>query len=552
MRAGEELVEDCSATATPYEPPHAPAHVRRAATVPASPSPASGGSAAATAAPTLDDTDATTGEPGADDTAAPASAPATTGGGTTSGPRDPATTEPTSDPAEHPAPSEGLFGPTNRAFTVGIVTVMTMFAFEGIGVATAMPVVARALDGLGSYAWAFNGYVVASLVAMVAAGEWCDRSGPRPALLVGVSLFGAGAVVSGLAWAMPVLVAGRLVQGLGGGMAIVAVYVVIGRQYADDIRPKAFALLAAAWVLPAIVGPVIAGFLTDHVSWRAVFLLVPVLVAPPMLVLAPRLARLGGALGEAQPRRGRLRLAVVAAAGLALLQEAGTRLGVVGLLLAVVGAALVVPSLDRLLPKGALRFARGLPTVVMMRGLLAGTFFAGEAFVPLALQTIRGVPTAQAGLILTVGAVGWAVGSQAQGRLYGRVPRAALVQAGAVLSAVCMLTMPFAMLGEVPWWTAGISWFLGASGMGLCFGAIATLTLELSEPQDQGVNSAALQVCDSVGSVLFIGIAGAIYAAAVAAGAVTGWTFAEIWLVMGAVAAIGAVLARRIGRPTLA
>jgi hypothetical protein len=126
------------------------------------------------------------------------------------------------------------------------------------------------------------------------------------------------------------------------------------------------------------------------------------------------------------------------------------------------------------------------------------------------------------------------------------------VQAGAALTAVCMLTVPLAMVPSVPWWTAGISWFIGACGMGLCFGAIATLTLELSEPQDQGTNSAALQVCDSVGSVVLIGAAGAIYAAAVAAGSVTGRTFAEIWLLLGVIAAIGAVLATRIGRPTLA
>jgi hypothetical protein len=88
--------------------------------------------------------------------------------------------------------------------------------------------------------------------------------------------------------------------------------------------------------------------------------------------------------------------------------------------------------------------------------------------------------------------------------------------------------------------------------MGLCFGSIATLTLELSEPQDQGTNSAALQVCDSVGSVVLIGAAGAVYAAAVASDSVTGWTFAEIWLGLGAIAAIGTVLAGRIGRPTLA
>jgi MFS family permease len=436
--------------------------------------------------------------------------------------------------------------------TVGIVAVMTMFAFEGIGVATAMPVVAHALDGLGAYAWAFNGYVVSSLVAMVVAGEWCDRAGPRAPLLTGVSTFATGALLAGAAWSMPVLVLARVVQGLGGGLAIVSIYVVIGRAYPEELRPKAFALLSAAWVVPAIVGPFVAGFLTDYLSWRAVFWLVVPFVLPPLVLLAPRLQRLGGSLTDAVPRRGRVRLAVVAAAGLALLQEAGTRRGVVGLALAVVGVALVVPALNRLLPPGALRFARGLPTVVMMRGVLAGTFFAGEAFVPLALQTVRGVPTVLAGLVLTVGALGWAVGSQAQGRLYGRVPRSALVQAGAALTAVCMLTVPVAMLPSVPWWTAGISWFIGACGMGLCFGAIATLTLELSEPQDQGTNSAALQVCDSVGSVVLIGAAGAIYAAAVAGGSVTGWTFAEIWLLLGVIAAIGAVLATRIGRPTLA
>ena len=448
-------------------------------------------------------------------------------------------------------PAETLWSPRLRAMTAGILTVITMFAFEGIGVATAMPRAAEALDGLGSYAWAFNGYVVASLVAMVVAGEWCDRSGPRPALLAGVGVFGLGAVIAGLAWSMPVLVVGRLVEGLGGGAAIVAVYVVIGRAYPERLRPKAFAAIATAWVVPAIVGPFVAGTLTDHLSWRAVFLVVPFFVIPPMLVLGPRLARLGRAHADAVRRRGRIRLALVASIGLALLQEAGTRRGWVGLVLLVVAVALVIPALQRLLPAGALRFARGLPTVVMMRGLLAGCFFAGEAFVPLALQTVRGLTSAQAGLILTVGALAWAVGSQAQGRLYGRVPRQALVQTGAALVAVCMATMPLCLISTLPVWVCGLSWFVGATGMGLCFGAIATLTLELSEPQDQGANSAALQVCDSVGSVVLIGIAGAVYAAAETASDVRPATFATIWLIMAGVALAGAVLAARIGRPTL-
>jgi MFS family permease len=440
-------------------------------------------------------------------------------------------------------------GPQYRAFTVGVVAVMTMFAFEGIGVATAMPVIARALDGLDTYAWAFNGYLVASLVAMVASGEWCDREGPRRPLLVGVTLFGTGALLAGAAWSMPVLIAARVVQGLGGGLGIVAVYVVIGRAFPDDLRPRAFALLSAAWVLPAIVGPLVAGFLTDYVSWRAVFWFVVPFVIPPMVLLAPRLARLGGALADRPTRASRVPYAVAAAVGLALLQEAGTTRGATGVVLAVLGLGLLIPTVRLLLPPGALRFAPGLPTVVMMRGLLAGAFFAGETFVPLALQTIRGVSTAQAGFTLTVGAVAWAAGSQVQGRLYGRVPRARLVQVGGALVGVCMATMPISMVTSVPFWVAGFSWFVGAAGMGLCFGAIGTLTLELSEPEDQGINSAALQVCDSTGSVVFIGAAGAIYGTALAAGAVSARTFTTIWWVMAAVAFTGAVLAARIGRP---
>jgi MFS family permease len=445
--------------------------------------------------------------------------------------------------------ADGLMSPAYRAFTIGVVAVMTMFAFEGIGVASAMPTVARALDGLGSYAWAFNGYIVAGLVAMVVAGEWCDRSGPRSPLTLGISLFATGAFVAGASWSMPVLVLARAVQGFGMGLAIVSVYVVIGRAFPDHLRPRAFAILSAAWVLPAIIGPLVAGFLTDHFSWRWVFWAVVPFVVPPLLLLVPRAAEFGAAAGDGPPRRGRIRVAVVAAAGLAMLQQAGTIRGLAGAGLAVVGLVLLLPSLRHLLPAGALRLARGLPTVVVMRGILAGAFFAGEAFVPLALQTERGVSTAQAGAVLTVGAVGWALGSQVQGRLYGRMPRHRLVQTGAVLVSLCLATVTFSLVPSVPYWVAVVSWIIGAAGMGLAFGAVGTLTLELSEPEDQGANVAALQVCDSVGSVVFVGIAGAIYGRALDAGAVTAATFTTIWLVMALVAAGGAVAAARIARP---
>jgi predicted MFS family arabinose efflux permease len=409
-----------------------------------------------------------------------------------------------------------------------------------------MPVAARDLDGLSSYSWAFNAYVVTSLVGMVLAGTHCDRHGPRLSLTVGVVVFAAGAALAGLAPTMDLLIAGRAVQGLGGGAAIVAVYVVMARAYDEALRPRAFTLLSAAWVLPSIVGPFVAGWLSDQVTWRAVFLLVPAFVLPPLIVLGSVLPRLGGGDPDAAGRRGRTRAALVAALGLALLQDGLLRLGWWGAVEGLVGAAVLVPALRLLLPAGALRLARGLPTTVLMRGLLSGGFFAAEVFVPLALIQERGVSTTQAGLVLTAGAFGWLGGSLVQGRLPGDRDRSATVRIGSLLGLVAVATLPLSLLPGLPAGLAMASWVVGATGMGLSFPSIAVQTLRLSPPEQQGVNSSALQLADSTLSVVALGITGAVYGAAAAAGTVTAATFVTLWGIAAAILLAAAWAAGRM------
>ena len=133
-----------------------------------------------------------------------------------------------------------------------------------------------------------------------------------------------------------------------------------------------------------------------------------------------------------------------------------------------------------------------------------------------------------------------------QGRLYARLPKGRLVEIGAVFVAGCLSWACLSLVPSLSFWVIIPGWMIGAMGMGMSFGSIGSLVLELSPPEDQGANVASLQVCDSVGSVLLVGLAGAIYGAALAAGAVTSWTFITIWLVMAAIALTGAVLARRI------
>jgi MFS family permease len=437
-----------------------------------------------------------------------------------------------------------LRGHGSRRLLFGIVSVVLLIAFEAMAVATAMPRAVAELHGIPFYAWAFSSYVVTSLFAMVVAGEMCDARGPMRPLVGGVLLFTVGLLVAGTAVNMPAFVLGRATQGLGGGAVIVALYVVVGRAFDDSLRPRVFAIMSSAWVLPSIVGPALAGFVADRLSWRWVFLGVSVLVVPALLVMLPSLPALDG--GSPTGRVGRRRAALMAAVGVACLQYAGQRLDAVAIGFLVVGVLLVVPTVPRLLPRGTLRFARGLPTVIAMRGVLAGAFFGAETFVPLMLVTERHLSATLAGLALTGGAVGWSAGSWYQGRPQTRLSRDELVRTGALFVALGIVGVALVLLPRVPTWTAGVAWTFGGVGMGLGMASVAVLMLQLSPPSEQGASSAALQVSDALFSAVFIGLGGVVFAFALRHHADPRWALAVVDAVMVVLALVGVRMAHRV------
>ena len=448
------------------------------------------------------------------------------------------------------ATSASVWSGELRRLTAGIIALILLIAFEAMAAATAMPVAVRSLNGLAAYSWAFNGFLVASLLAMVVSGEVCDQSGPKRPVVVGVALFIARPR-RGRARDLDARVRARPGHpGAGGGAVIVAVYVVVGRSYDAGLRPRVFAAMSAAWVLPSVVGPVVAGAVADHLTWRLVFLGVPVLVLPAAWLLLPRLPgpqEAGGADGP--PRTGHKRAAVAAAVGVTALQEAGHRLDWVGAVLAVVGLALLGPALHRLLPRGTVRFAAGLPATIGMRGLLAGAFFGAEAFVPLMLVSERGLSTTMAGLSLTGGALGWAAGSWFQGHPGSEWPRHRLVRLGCVAVALGVGAVVLVLMPAVPPGLAAAAWVVGGLGMGVAMASVSVLLLELSPPQEQGANSAALQLSDALGGVLAIGFAGSVYAYAHAQPGPDTVAFGVIFASMAVLALTGSLLAARL-RPT--
>ncbi len=438
----------------------------------------------------------------------------------------------------------GRYGP----LSIGIVSLITLLAFEAIGTATVMPVAATELDALGSYTWAFNAFVVASLFAMVVGGLWSDSTGPRGPLTAGVISLCIGAVVAGTAFNLATLVLGRALQGIGGGLVIVGVYVLIARAFPVDLRAKAFSVLAAAWIVPSLVGPVIAGWLTDVITWRAVFWIVPVLVVLPALLLYPRLSAYQGGTPQASTRR-RLAAGLVATLALVAVQDGVLRLNVAGGVEAVLGFVVLIASVRYLLPTGALKFRRGLPTSVMMRGLIASAFFSAEVFVPLAMVETRGLTVTQAGLILATAAMMWATGSYVQSRLPGDLDRSQAVRIGAAIVTVSLLTLPASVLTDLPPWIAAVSWAIGAFGMGLSIPSASVQVMRLSPESDLGQNSSAIQIVDSVMSVVVISLLGLGHAMAVASGGATATTYALLWCASATVSAAAALVASRMRPP---
>ncbi|MFF2028953.1 MFS transporter [Arthrobacter sp. NPDC058192] len=493
-------------------------------------------------------------------------------------------TDPPARPESVPEPA-GIFHRSYLLVTLGACALVFLAAFESLAVTTIMPLVSRELDGAGLYALAFAGPLATGVIGMVAAGNWSDRRGPVGPLLAAVAMFVLGLLIAGTAAAMPVLVSGRLVQGLGGGALTVALYVVIARVYPPVLHAKIFAAFSAAWVIPSLVGPFAAGMVAQLASWHWVFLGVVGLVVPALLMTVPALRGLratprpaatalpevppdpasdpaadpaprargtagsAGDAGRVRPAGGAARLAWAVLAAVAVL---GLNLsaqipsaevpGASGTLAAAaVGVALV--AVRPLTPRGTLTARRGLPSVILVRGLVAAAFFGAEVYLPYLLVERYDFAPTLAGLTLTGGAIAWAAASAIQGRLGPRLGHRRAVRIG---SALVLGAIVLALVTTVLAWPAGVAimgWIFAGGGMGLMYPRLSVVTLALSTEETEGFNSSAMSISDSLGGALALAATAIVFTAATTTAA----SFAGVFALTAAIGVAAVAVAPRVG-----
>ena len=234
------------------------------------------------------------------------------------------TTSGTAAPTHAPEAPVRLLARANLPVVVGVVALVTLAAFENRAVSTILPTVVRQLDGWALFGASTGATLVTFTVAMAWSGGWTDRAGPRPVLLWGMAAFVVAQVVSALAPTMAVFVAGRAASGAAEALIDTALMVLVAQALPEALRAKVFASFAAAWILPSLLGPSLAGAIDAVWGWRVVFV-APLLVVPVALALlrpALRRTHAGGATttdaGAAASERRRVAAALLLAVGLAV------------------------------------------------------------------------------------------------------------------------------------------------------------------------------------------------------------------------------------------
>ena len=396
-----------------------------------------------------------------------------------------------------------LFAPDLRRLTIGTIVLLGCNAFEIVGAATAMPAVLDDIGGVGLYGAAVAAPLVASVFAAPMGGRLADRWGTLRPLIAALSVFTAGLVATSLADTMTLVVAGRFLQGLGAGATLTLQLVIIARYYPVHLRPLILAVVSSVFVIPGLVGPLIAATLADTVGWQWIFggiipvlalcavLLIPEIIRRPMLDTTPDDGEANGPIwGPA-----------ALAAGLAVIVLAGAAENPAWLLVIPVGLALLIPGARVTVPAGTWTAKAGMPAVVACALAACASYLTTENFLPLLLRQLRGSTILEAGLPLTVAAFFWTFGAWYQARLApARRPNAAAL--GGLVSAAGLVLAASLVFDAVPYWLAYPATAMGSFGCGLAFTICQSIAVEWAPPGREGSATATVQLANLLGAAL--------------------------------------------------
>ena len=416
-----------------------------------------------------------------------------------------------------------------------------MAAIQVSIVAAIMPAVSHDLHGIAFYGLVFSGYSLAGLAATPLAGYLADRYGPGRPFAITTAVFVVGSVLCGLAPSMALLAAARVVQGWGGAALYTIAYGAIAKAYPESGRARMLALLAAVWVVPGLVGPGFGAIVTETIGWRWCFFSLLPIVTVALVMAYPDLVKLGrGAARGAPPWQ----WPVVLATGTGLLVTGLAERPPLGLVLDLMGLALFVPAVRRVLPAGTFRLRHGLPATVMAGLLVYLAFYVGFNFLPLLITQYSHRSLLEAGFAVTAVNLTWPIGSWWQATVAERYSKRLLTGVSSLVLGLSLVAVSLVVVG-LPLVAAYAAWAIGGAAIGVGSQALYLIAAESAPQGNETVAIAALMTTNRLGISLGTGLGGALIAIAAASGSLN----VGLGLIFGLAAIAGlaaALLARRM------
>ena len=401
---------------------------------------------------------------------------------------------------------------------IALMLSTSLVALDSTIVATAVHSIVASLGGLAEFPWLFSVYLLAQAVSVPIYGKLADLIGRKPLMLLGIGLFLAGSVASGLAWNMTVLIAFRAVQGLGAGAVQPIAMTIAGDIYTVAERAAVTGYLSSVWGISAIVGPTVGGFFSEYVSWRWIFFV----NVPVCLLAAWMLMRSFHEKVERRRHRIDVTGAVLITGGCTLLilavleggeawawgSVAGVGVPVIGLGMLLAFVLVELRAQEPVLPLWV--FTRRVLLASSMAVLCVGAITIGlTAYIPTYVQGSLGTGALMAGFALAPLSIGWPIVSALSGRIYLRFGFRLTAVLGALIVMAGMLGM--LTLGEhSAVWLVAVLCFVVGCGMGL----VASPTLIAAQASvgwgRRGVVTGNNMFNRSIGSAVGVAVFGAV------------------------------------------
>lgn len=403
---------------------------------------------------------------------------------------------------------------------LSLMLATSLVALDSTIIATASTSIAKDLGHFEQLPWLFSIYVLAQAVSVPVYGRLADFFGRKHLMMIGIGLFLGGSILAGIAWSMPILIASRVIQGLGAGAVLPMSMTIASDIYTLEERAKTQGYLASVWGISAVVGPTLGGVFSEFVSWRWIFFI----NIPLSLIAAWMLWRTFSESTHGERSRPRIDYAgaILLTAGTALvilgLLEGGTAWAwnsVTSIVIFAVGVAALAAFVfverkaeHPILPLAVLK--RRVIWASTVAGLLIGAIvLALSTYVPIYAQNVLGVSALVAGFALAALTVGWPLTASIAGRFYLRIGFRSTSVIGSSIVVAGALSLLVLGAGSSIWLVAVICFVIGA-GMGLT--AVPTLIAAQSSVgwQERGMVTGTNMFARSIGSAVGVAVFGAV------------------------------------------